>query len=58
MDYSELKCKWIDPVSLCNIADETRAKYWPKSTLQITITKLLRFVEFICQRQIRIDFFL
>ena len=58
MDYSEFKCKWIDPVSIWNIADQTRNKYWPESKLQITITQLLRFVEFICQGQMQIDFFL
>jgi len=29
LDYSEFKCKWIDPVSLYNIVDETRNKKTP-----------------------------
>lgn len=43
MDYSEFKCKWIDPVSLWNIADETRVKYWPESTLPINTEEIVEF---------------
>ena len=43
MDYSEFKCKWIDPVSLCNIADEARAKYWPESTLPVNTEEIFEF---------------
>jgi hypothetical protein len=31
LDYSEFKCKWIDPVSLWNIADETRIRFQEKT---------------------------
>ena len=43
MDYSEFKCKWIDPVSLCNIADETRNKYWPESKLPVNTEEIVEF---------------
>ena len=43
MDYSEFKCKWIDPVSLWNIADETRNKYWPESTLPVNTEEIVEF---------------
>jgi len=43
LDYSEFKCKWIDPVSLCNIADEARAKYWPESTLPVNTEEIFEF---------------
>jgi hypothetical protein len=35
LDYSEFKCKWIEPASLWNIADEARIKYCPEATLPI-----------------------
>jgi len=40
LDYSEFKCKWIDPVSLWNIADEA---------------KKIRFLEELFHYQIRIE---
>ena len=43
MDYSEFKCKWIDPVSLWNIADDTRNKYWPESTLPVNTEEIVEF---------------
>jgi hypothetical protein len=43
LDYSEFKCKWIDPVSLWNIADETRKKYWPESTLPVNTEEIVEF---------------
>ena len=43
MDYSEFKCKWIDPVSLCNVADETRNKYWPESNLPVNAEGIVEF---------------
>ena len=43
MDYSEFKCKWIDPVSLWNIADETRNKYWPESALPVNTEEIVEF---------------
>jgi hypothetical protein len=43
LDYSEFKCRWIDPVSLWNIADETRNKYWPESTLPVNTEEIVEF---------------
>ncbi len=43
MDYSEFKCKWIDPVSLWDIADETRKKYWPESKLPVNTEEIVEF---------------
>ena len=43
MDYSEFKCKWIDPVSLWNFADETRNKYWPESKLPVNTEEIVEF---------------
>jgi hypothetical protein len=43
LDYSEFKCKWIDPVSLWNIADETRNKYWPESKLPVNTEEIVEF---------------
>jgi hypothetical protein len=43
LDYSEFKCKWIDPASLWNIADETRAKYWPESKLPVNAEEIVEF---------------
>jgi hypothetical protein len=43
LDYSEFKCKWIDPVSLWNIADETRNKYWPESRLPVNTEEIVEF---------------
>lgn len=43
MDYSEFKCKWIEPVSLWNVADETRNKYWPESTLPVNTEEIVEF---------------
>jgi hypothetical protein len=43
LDYSEFKCKWIDPVSLWNIADDTRNKYWPESTLPVNTEEIVEF---------------
>ena len=66
MDYSEFKCKWIDPESLWTIKffflillpiRPTSGQHL-RTSHGIPITQLLRFVEFICQRQMRIDFFL
>ena len=45
MDYSEFKCKWIDPASLCNIADETRNKYWPESKLPVNTEEMELYVK-------------
>ena len=43
MDYSEFKCKWIDPRALWNIADETRNKYWPESKLPVNTEEIVDF---------------
>ncbi len=43
MDYGEFKCKWIDPVSLCNIADKTWNKYWPESKLPVNTEEIVEF---------------
>jgi Zn-dependent peptidase ImmA (M78 family) len=43
LDYSEFECKWIDPVSLWNIADETRIKYWPESNLPVNTEEIIEF---------------
>jgi len=43
LDYSEFKCKWIDPVSLWNIAEESRNKYWPESTLPVNTEEIVEF---------------
>lgn len=43
MDYSEFKCKWIEPASLWNIADEARNKYWPEATLPVDAEGIVEF---------------
>ena len=43
MDYSEFKCKWIEPISLGNIADEARIKYWPEATLPVNAEGIVEF---------------
>jgi hypothetical protein len=43
LDYSEFKCKWIDPASLWNIADETQNKYWPESKLPVNTEEIVEF---------------
>jgi hypothetical protein len=43
LDYSEFKCKWINPVSLCTITDATRNKYWPESTLPVNTEEIVEF---------------
>ncbi len=43
MDYSEFKSKWIDPVSLWNIADETPNRYWPESPLPVNTEEIVEF---------------
>jgi hypothetical protein len=43
LDYSEFKCKWIDPRALWNIADETRNKYWPESKLPVNTEEIVEF---------------
>jgi len=43
LDYSEFKCKWIDPVFLWNIADEARNKYWPESKLPVNTEEIVEF---------------
>jgi len=43
LDYSEFKCKWIEPVSLWTIADETRNKYWPESKLPVNTEEIVEF---------------
>ena len=43
MDYSEFKCKWIEPASLWNIADETRNKYWPEPKLPVNTEEIVEF---------------
>ena len=43
MDYGEFKCKWIDPAFLWNVADETRKKYWPESTLPVNTEEIVEF---------------
>jgi hypothetical protein len=43
LDYSEFKCKWIDPGFLWNIADETRNKYWPESKLPVNTEEIVEF---------------
>ena len=43
MDYSEFKCKWIDPASLWNVADESRKKYWHESKLPVNTEEIVEF---------------
>ncbi len=43
MDYSEFKCKWIDPASLWNVADEARNKYWTESRLPVNSEEIVEF---------------
>ena len=43
MDYSEFQCKWIEPASLWNVADETQNKYWPEATLPINAEEIVEF---------------
>jgi hypothetical protein len=43
LDYSEFKCRWIEPVSLWNIADEARIKYWPEASLPIDAEGIIEF---------------
>jgi hypothetical protein len=43
LDFSEFKCKWIEPASLWNIADETRNKYWPESKLPVNTEEIVEF---------------
>ena len=43
MDFSEFKCKWIEPASLWNIADETRIKYWPEANLPVNTEGIVEF---------------
>ncbi len=43
MDYGEFKCKWIEPASLWNVADETRNEYWPESKLPVNAEEIVEF---------------
>lgn len=43
MEYSEFKCRWIESKDLWNIADETRKKYWPESTLPVNTEEIVEF---------------
>jgi hypothetical protein len=43
LDFSEFKCRWIEPASLWNIADETRNEYWPESRLPINTEEIVEF---------------
>jgi hypothetical protein len=43
LDYSEFKCRWIEPASLWNIADETRNKYWPEAILPVDAEGIVEF---------------
>jgi len=43
LDYGEFKCKWIDSAFLWNVADETRKKYWPESTLPVNTEEIVEF---------------
>jgi hypothetical protein len=43
LNYSEFKCKWIDPVSLWDIAHGTRKKYWPESKLPVSTEEIVEF---------------
>ena len=43
MDFSEFKCKWIEPASLWNIADEARNKYWPEPKLPVNTEEIVEF---------------
>jgi hypothetical protein len=43
LDFSEFNCKWIEPASLWNIADETRNEYWPESKLPINTEEIVEF---------------
>ena len=43
MDYSEFKCKWIEPASLRDVADEARNKYWPEATLPVDAEGIVEF---------------
>jgi len=43
LDYSEFKCKWIEPASLRDVADEARNKYWPEATLPVDAEGIVEF---------------
>jgi hypothetical protein len=43
LDYSEFKCKWIEPASLRSIVDEVRNKYWPEETLPVDAEGIVEF---------------
>jgi hypothetical protein len=43
LDYGEFKCKWIEPASLCNIADDARIKYWPEANLPVNAEGIVEF---------------
>jgi hypothetical protein len=43
LDFSEFKCKWIEPASLWNIADEARIKYWPEANLPVNAEGIVEF---------------
>jgi hypothetical protein len=43
LDYSEFKCKWIEPASLRDVADGTRNKYWPEATLPVDAEGIVEF---------------
>jgi len=43
LDYSEFKCKRIEPASLRDVADEARNKYWPEATLPVDAEGIVEF---------------
>ena len=43
MEYSEFKCRWVEPRDLWDIADETRKKYWPESILPVNTEEIVEF---------------
>jgi hypothetical protein len=43
LDCGEFKCKWIDPASLWNIADEARIGYWPEANLPVNSESIVEF---------------
>jgi len=43
LEYSEFKCRWVEPRDLWDIADETRKKYWPESILPVNTEEIVEF---------------
>jgi hypothetical protein len=43
LEYSEFRCRWIEPRDLWDIADETRKKYWPEAILPVNTEEIVEF---------------